>query len=358
MVRLEHLRKRFKNIDAFIVSNDSSVRYFTGFTGGGALLLVTREKVYLFTTPLYREQSEEETEGIEIEIAKDSILSRFAKSKATKSLNRIGFELGHISYQEYEKLKSLLKDKELVGFKNLPEKIRMTKDEEEIENIGKAAEIGDCVFEEIKKIIRPGITERDLTIEIDYLLRKNGGEKPAFDTIVASGPRSSLPHATPTDRKIAEGDFLTFDLGTKFEGYASDMTRTLIVGKCTQEMRKIYDVVLRAQKEAISNVRPGVKFKELDSIARNIIKEKGYGDNFIHSLGHGIGLDVHESPRISKKGKGEVTKGMVFTIEPGIYIKGVGGVRIEDTVVVKDSGAEILTKSPKEFAVIQYLIKQ
>jgi len=357
-VRLEHLRKRFKNIDAFIVSNDSSVRYFTGFTGGGALLLVTREKVYLFTTPLYREQSEEETEGIEIEIAKDSILSRFAKSKATKSLNRIGFELGHISYQEYEKLKSLLKDKELVGFKNLPEKIRMTKDEEEIENIGKAAEIGDCVFEEIKKIIRPGITERDLTIEIDYLLRKNGGEKPAFDTIVASGPRSSLPHATPTDRKIAEGDFLTFDLGTKFEGYASDMTRTLIVGKCTQEMRKIYDVVLRAQKEAISNVRPGVKFKELDSIARNIIKEKGYGDNFIHSLGHGIGLDVHESPRISKKGKGEVTKGMVFTIEPGIYIKGVGGVRIEDTVVVKDSGAEILTKSPKEFAVIQYLIKQ
>ena len=357
-MRLEHLRKRFKNIDAFIVSNDSSVRYFTGFTGGGALLLVTREKVYLFTTPLYREQSEEETEGIEIEIAKDSILSRFAKSKATKSLNRIGFELGHISYQEYEKLKSLLKDKELVGFKNLPEKIRMTKDEEEIENIGKAAEIGDCVFEEIKKIIRPGITERDLTIEIDYLLRKNGGEKPAFDTIVASGPRSSLPHATPTDRKIAEGDFLTFDLGTKFEGYASDMTRTLIVGKCTQEMRKIYDVVLRAQKEAISNVRPGVKFKELDSIARNIIKEKGYGDNFIHSLGHGIGLDVHESPRISKKGKGEVTKGMVFTIEPGIYIKGVGGVRIEDTVVVKDSGAEILTKSPKEFAVIQYLIKQ
>jgi len=351
-VRLERLRKRFKNVDAFIVSNDSSVRYFTGFTGDGALLLVTREKAYLFTTPLYREQCEEETEDIEIEIAKDSILNRFARSKAIKPLKRIGFELAHMSYQQYEKLKSLLKDKELVGFKNLPEKIRMTKDEEEIECIRRAAEIGDRVFEEIKKIIRPGITEKDVAIEIDYLLRKNGGEKPAFDTIVASGPRSSLPHATPTDRKIVEGDLLTLDFGTKFKGYASDMTRTLIVGKCTQEMQKIYYVVFRAQNEAISKARPGMKFKELDSVARNIIKEEGYGDNFIHSLGHGIGLDVHESPRISKKGKGEITKGMVFTIEPGIYIKGVGGVRIEDTVVVRDGGVEVLTKSPKEFTII------
>jgi Xaa-Pro aminopeptidase len=350
--RLESLRKKFRNIDAFIVSNDSSVRYFTGFTGGGALLLVTKAKARLFTTPLYGEQSEEETEGIEIEIAKDSILGKLARSKAIRPLKHIGFELGHMLHQEYEKLKSLLKDKELVGFKNLPEKIRMTKDEGEIDYIAKAAEIGDRVFKEITRIIRPGITEKDLAIEIDYLLRKNGGEKPAFDTIIASGPRSSLPHATPTDRKIAEGDFLTFDFGTKFRGYASDMTRTVIVGKFTKEMRKIYDVVLKAQTEAVLKARPGVKFKELDGIARDIIKKEGYGDKFIHSLGHGVGLDVHESPRISKKGKGEVTKGMVFTIEPGIYIKGVGGVRIEDTVVVRDGVTEILTKSPKEFMVL------
>jgi Xaa-Pro aminopeptidase len=230
----------------------------------------------------------------------------------------------------------------------LIESLRKIKDSGEISSIAKAVAAGDAVFAEIVKEIRPGMPEVELAARIDFLLRRRSTDVPPFKTIVASGERSSLPHATPTDRQIGMGDLVKMDFGASLEGYCSDLTRTVVMGKASERQREVHQIVLDAQLRAEAGIRAGVKGNEADGLARQHIESKGYGERFGHSLGHGVGLEIHEEPRLSQKNESPLEPGMVVTVEPGIYIPGWGGVRIEDMIVVEDGSCRVLTSAPKD----------
>lgn len=343
MNRIGSLRKKIQKIDGLLITNPYNVRYLTGFREG-ATLLITHKKVFFLTSFLYKEEAEKEIKEAEIIITKKDIFETLAK--ITKDIKRLGFE-PTIKYFSYERMKKILKDKELIPCKEFVEKLRITKDENEIKDIKTAVNIGDKSFNEIKKYIRPGLKEKEIQVELDYILGKNESEKIPFPTIIASGPNSSLPHAKPGERRLKDGDLLILDFGAVYNGYCSDMTRTLFIGKPKSKAREIYKIVAEAQKKAIDSVKPGMKAKDVDKTARDIIKDKGYGKYFGHSLGHGVGLEVHEAPGVTAKMEKTIKPGMVFTIEPGIYIPDFGGVRIEDMVVVREDGCEVITRSEK-----------
>lgn len=347
--RIDSLRAEMssKELDSFLVSDMKNVRYLTGFTGSSGALMVDTSSVTLLTDFRYAEQVEEEAIGFDIRIVKEAPLLEGARMK-NGFRGRLGFEARSVSYLDFGKLSGTLPDAELVGCENLVQSLRKVKDSYEIENIRKAAEIGDKVFQEILGEVKPGASEAELAAEIDHRFRINGASGPAFDTIVASGPRSSMPHATAGERKLASGDFITFDMGAVYEGYCSDMTRTVVLGRADESQRSVYHLVLEAQEKAIDMTRPGVRSCDLDGAARGMIDEKGYGENFGHRLGHGVGLEVHEEPVISSKVEDPVSLNMVFTVEPGVYLPKRWGVRIEDTIVVREDGFEILTRSSKK----------
>ncbi len=344
--RQEKMRKMMKKIDALIIMNPINVYYLTGFEGAG-YLLITPTQTILYTGFIDKEPAKNAVCD-DVIILKGKLNIGMIKTAPFKHLKNIGIE-SSISYAEFMHLQKLLKKKRkrLIPVTGKVEALRLTKSEEEIKLIKKAAEISDEVFGEIQKMIKPGITEREIAIEIDYQLKKKGARRASFEVIVAAGENGALPHAISGDYKIKEGDMITIDMGAQYKGYCSDMTRTFAVGEPSQEMKKIYKIVKEAQERAIEAVKPGIKVRELDKIARDFIKKEGFGKYFGHSLGHGIGLQVHEAPRVSWLGKGELKENMVITIEPGIYIPGKGGVRIEDMVVVRKEGPEILTKSKK-----------
>ncbi|MDI6841113.1 MAG: aminopeptidase P family protein [bacterium] len=343
-VRLFKLREEVNKVDAFLITELPSIRYLINFTGSSGVLLVTQEEAIFFTDFRYKEQSEREVKGAETVIVKESLLE-LAHHPIIKSLKKIGFEQ-EIRYSTYWKLKNELKNKRLVPLKDKVERLRMLKDIDEITNIRKAANIADSAFKDVKSTIKPGVKEKDIAIELEYQLKKRGASGTPFDTIVASGPNAALPHARAGNRKLRDRDTVIIDFGAVYNGYASDMTRTLILGN-NQKANKIYRLVLDAQLTAISNVKHGISLKKLDRIARDVITKAGYGKCFGHSLGHGVGLEVHEAPRVSSNSEDYAQVGMVFTIEPAVYIKDFGGVRIEDMVVVKDSGVKVITHSPK-----------
>lgn len=337
-------------IDAMLITELKNVRYLSGFSGSSACLLVTREKRLFFTDFRYQEQAKRETAGFEVLIEKEERPKLAVKTAGSLGVSVLGFE-STVSYSFYRGL--LRKGFKTKAVANLVEDIRRTKDRFELKQIGKAVERAEKAFLEVRPSIRKGISERQIASLLEERLKKNGCGTLPFDIIVASGPNSSMPHARPTEKRIRAGDLVVVDWGGESGGYFSDMTRTLLVkGTDTARKKEIYETVLLANREAIRSVREGMHARLIDKAARDIIMKAGYDDFFGHGTGHGVGLDVHELPRISRLGRETVRSGMVFTIEPGIYLPGVGGVRIEDMVVASERGCRVMTSLPKELEII------
>ncbi|MFW6028613.1 MAG: M24 family metallopeptidase [Halanaerobiales bacterium] len=353
--RLKKVLERLEDyeLDSFIIYNSLNIRYLSGFTGSSGYLYISKSKSVLLTDFRYIEQASNECEDFQVvDMLKDGFIRTISSIIEQDDVKIIGFEKQTVTYDEFETLKKGIKGKELIGISNFVETIRMIKDEEELKDIKKAVNIGDLAFKHLLGYIKPGITELDIALELEFFMKKQGADKLSFDSIVASGVHSSMPHAKPTNKKIEIGDLLTLDFGCVYNGYCSDMTRTIAIGKVDDKQKSIYDTVLEAQLKALDYIKSGVSGKDADEVSRNIIRNAGYGKYFGHGLGHAVGLNIHESPRLSPKEEKRLSKNMVVTVEPGIYIPGIGGVRIEDLVVVKDNGIKNYTKSSKELIIV------
>ncbi len=337
-------------LDGLLVTDRINIRYLTGFTGSYAVLLITGDTAFLLTDSRFVEQASAESPGFAIETIEDGWVSSAADLIRRLDVRRVGFEGAALSYADWRSLSEGLPGGELLSADDLIGPLRMVKEECEIALIREAAGIADLTFEYIAGVLKPGLREREVALEIECFMRKHGADKEAFDTIVVSGPRSALPHGEATDKVICAGELVVLDLGARKQGYHSDITRTVLLGEPDARQQEVYDVVAEAQQRAIASMRPGLLGREVDAIAREYIAGRGYGDYFGHGLGHGLGLSVHDGRILAKKSEIALEPGMVVTVEPGIYIPGWGGVRIEDDVLVTESGHEVLTHSPRELA--------
>ncbi len=350
--RLSRLRGAMEaaQLPAFLVTDPINVGYLSGFTGSTAVLVVTRDQALFVTDARYTVQAQRECPGFDIRQTEitQSLMDRVAAE--VKALGRapVGVEAETITVSRFEKMKKALEGMELRPTEDVIENLRAVKDEGEIDLIRTACGIVDRAFEFVLTLVRPGISERDLATEIEYFMKKAGSEKEAFDTIVASGARSALPHGRASDKPLEPGDFVTFDYGARVGGYHSDITRTIVLGTATDRQREVYQVVLDAQQAAVAALRPGISGKEADGVARNRIASRGFGDYFGHGLGHALGRHVHDGAGLTQRADLTLAAGMVMTVEPGVYIENWGGVRIEDDVVVRDGAAEVLTHARRE----------
>jgi Xaa-Pro aminopeptidase len=350
---VDKLRERMvkEAVDGFLVTAFLNWKYISGFRGDAGALLVTDENAYLFTDSRYIEEAQKGTTGFTVRmttVETDEIRSVVQ----AESLKRLAFEKEHVTYSTWEKFKERFEGVELVGVAGWVEDLRMVKTPEEIACIEKAQEIADDAFPLLAGAIHVGSREIDLALELEFTMRKMGSEGLAFPIIAVAGERSSLPHGVPTENQVSDGDFLTLDFGAKHKGYCSDETRTLVVGRLDKKHEEIYNVVLEAQLAGLEAVKPDVKGMDVDAAGRKVIEEAGYGQYFGHGIGHGVGLNVHEGPAAGKKSETILQPGMVVTVEPGIYIPGFGGCRIEDLVLVTETGHRVLSSSPKELTVI------
>lgn len=351
MTRLEALRRMMadRQIEYFLVTGAANRRYLSGFTGSSGVLLVSQERCWLVTDFRYFEQARQQAPDWELYPQKGKLSEALGELCREQGVTRLAFEKDHITYAQYETLAGL--GLELVGQAGLVEKLRMIKDEGELGAIRRAAALADDAFAHILSVIRPGMREEEVALELEYHMRRAGAAAVAFEIIVASGPRSALPHGRASSRRIEPGDFVTLDLGCVVDGYCSDLTRTVVVGRADEEQRKVYDLVARAQQAGLAALRAGRRGSEVDAEARKVIADAGHADHFGHGLGHGVGLEVHEAPRLSPQAAGPdeplLEAGMVVTVEPGVYIPHWGGVRIEDLVVVREDGCEILSRADK-----------
>ena len=335
-------------IDALLVTGAENIRYLSGFKGSNGLLLLFPGGPVFFTDPRYDIQASQEVGCRIVVVRHGPIMLAAARMIAKKRLKRIGFERAHLSYDAYLALDDGTGPARLLGVGPLIERQRMIKSEDELAKIRQSVITNSAAFARVSKTIRAGMTEREVAAEIDYQMRRRGAEKPAFDTIVASGERTALPHAQPTSRKLADDELLLIDMGCLQEGYASDMTRMLYLGTPAAKTKRMYDAVLEAQLAAINAVREGVTAESVDRAARKVLASYKLDKTFTHSTGHGLGLEIHEPPRVGKRDKTRLEAGMTITIEPGAYEQNFGGIRIEDTIVVTRNGCEILTPTPKE----------
>ncbi len=338
-----------ENLDALLVTTLPNVRYLSGYSGSNGIMVITPKASVFLTDFRYKDQSKKEVKGSQVFLGSRDLFDDLLKLKGLKGKRiKLGFEKKSLNYNNYDRLKSILPEALLVPTEYLVESILILKDQKEREKIKKAVAITDQAFSQILGLIQPGITEIDVAAEIEYMMRKAGADDVAFGTIVASGKRSALPHGKASKKKIKPNEPVTLDFGAIVEGYVSDMTRTIMLGKASVKFKKIYKIVLTSQKKAITSAKPKLKCSELDKVARDVIKKAGYGKYFGHGLGHGIGLLVHDYPLVNARSQEVLKPGMVITIEPGIYIPNWGGVRIEDDVLITRSGCEVLTHSPKE----------
>jgi len=340
-----------KRINAFLITDMSNIRYLTGFSGSYGCALITVKDHFFITDFRYREQSENEVMGWEILIEKGNRIALIQDISKKNGIKKLGFE-SSVSYHFFRKLSHI--SLRLKAMEGLIEKLREIKDRQEILCIKEAVMRAENSFTDVKPYVRPGISERSIALRLEEGLKDRGCNRIPFDIIVASGLHSAMPHARPTDRKLQKGDLVIIDWGGEAQGYFSDLTRTFLLkgGNDIQKKKEIYHTVLEANSRAISSVSDGARSKQIDAEARDYIKNAGYGDLFGHGTGHGVGLQVHESPRISWNKSKPVRKNMVFTIEPGIYLPGLGGVRIEDMVVVSEKKADVLTSLPKKLELI------
>ena len=352
--RLQKLRAQFHSlgIDAFLVTFQPHLRYLSGFSGSNGVGVVSRRASFLITDGRYAEQVRHEVRGWNVSIARDGLLEELQRRNLLRPGSRIGFDGNTVIFAQLKLLKNLFPKIKFLPKVECIEKIAAVKDAREIAKIKKAVAISDLVFDEILGLIKPGVHETDIAAEISYRQRKHGAEADAFESIIASGSRGALPHGKATWKKIRRGELVTIDFGCVCDGYHSDLTRTVAVGKPSREARNIYGVVLNAQLRAIAAARSGIKTKDLDAAARGYIRQQGFDKYFRHSLGHGLGLQIHEAPRISVLSTATLQSGNVVTIEPGIYIPNFGGVRIEDDIVITDGRCKVLNRSPKELIIL------
>lgn len=345
---LDRLWKQELPADAVLVSSEYNMRYLSGFRGGEGYLFLRPERSVVLVDSRYTTQAKEESPEFEvIEVAGDfgDVIADLIRQTGT---GRLMFEDRHLTCNDYRDLKGKCPEIEWVPADEALDKLRVVKTKEELAMIARAEAIGDLAFTKILDDLRPGMTELEVAAKLEYYMREAGTVKNSFDPIVATGIHSSMPHAIPSEKKIEKGDFVTMDFGCIYEGYCSDMTRTVVVGKANDRQKEIYNTVLRAQLAAIEAIQPGMTGSQVDAVARNIIAEAGYGDYFGHGLGHSVGLLIHENPRLSMKCHEVLQPNVIETVEPGIYIPGFGGVRIEDLVCVTEDGCENYTHSPKE----------
>jgi len=335
-----------ERLDGLLVSGPANIRYLCGYTGSNGLMLVTRHNAFFYTDFRYQEQIRTEVKGCRKRVLKRDLYTSFPVADAA-GLKRVGVEEALVTLARFRSLRRQFKRTKLVPAHDVVMELRRTKEPAEVDSIARAQAVTDGVFARVLPMVKPGVREQDLALEIDFQFRKAGGEN-AFGSIVASGPNAAKPHAGYSSRRLKRGDSLTFDIGCMLNGYCSDMTRTVFVGRGPAELRRVYEVVLEAQMRALDKVEPGVLASKVDAAARDHITKAGFGKCFGHGLGHGVGLEVHERPTLAATSKDVLSPDDVTTVEPGIYLPGVGGVRIEDMVVVTKSGCRNLTRSPKD----------
>ena len=353
MQRVKNVQEKLSkyNIDALLVTNMFNVRYLANFTGTTGLVVITKDEAYFVTDFRYTEQAAEEAKGFTIVKNEGPIFEEVAKIVQEDKIENLGFEQENITYAVYNQINDIIPC-ELVPMTGLVEKLREVKTEDEINIIKEAINITEKAYDYILGFVKPGKTEIEVANELDFYMRNEGATSVSFDTIVASGVRSAMPHGVASDKVIEEGDMVTIDFGCYYKGYVSDMTRTFAVGDPGEQMKEIYEIVYQANKKVNEVAKAGMTGAELDAIARDYIAEKGYGPQFGHTLGHGIGLEVHEGPSLSFRNEDKLVVNNIVTNEPGIYVPGLGGVRIEDDLVIKEDGAEILMTTPKELIIL------
>lgn len=349
MGKLTKLRNLLEEnqLDAMIITSPINRRYITGFTGTAGVAIVSKNDSRFITDFRYIEQASEQASSFTIVEHKKAIEHEIKNQLQELKVTKVGFEKENLTYSKYERFKKLF-DVDLVPVSGIVEQIRLIKTKDELAILKKAAEIADAAFDHIQSYIKPGAKEVDISNELEFFMRKQGATSSSFDIIVASGERSALPHGVASSKEIQHGELVTLDYGALYQGYCSDMTRTIAVGDINSELRTIYETVLEAQLRGVQGIKPGMTGIEADALTRNYISKKGYGENFGHSTGHGIGLEVHEGPALSKRSDVKLSPGMVVTVEPGIYVPGVGGCRIEDDLIITETGNERLTYAPKD----------
>jgi Xaa-Pro aminopeptidase len=347
--RLNKIRQKIADsgLDALFVSQAENRRYLSGFTGSSGYLFITQSDAILATDFRYTEQAENQAPAFKIFQTQGAISKWFNELISSFTAKKIGFEANDISFAIYRSVTTNILGKELIPTEGLVESLRAVKDADELALMLKAIAVCDAAFEKVASEMQTGITEAEMAWEMEKAMRENGSGVLPFNIIVASGPNAAQPHHQPTDRPIAAGEPVIIDMGASISGYTSDLSRTICLEKRDEKFGKIYDLVLGAQLTAIATIASGMTGDTADSLARIVIEQGGYGDNFGHGLGHGVGLATHEAPRVGKESKDILTDGMVFTVEPGIYISGWGGVRIEDIIVLKDGRAKVLSKAKK-----------
>lgn len=350
MNRLDRLFETLpKRVDSVLITSDVNRRYFTGMKSSAGALLAFHGKAYLLIDFRYIEKARETVTAAEVIEAK-KLYPQIAKLLLAHGAKNLAIEAQNVTVSQLNKIKKQLKGFDIIdtdALSNAVNSLRMTKDDEELACIQKAQEIAESAFDSILGFIKEGVTEREIAHELERLMMANGAEGISFETIALAGENTSMPHGVPSDKKVQQGEFVLMDFGAVYNGYHSDMTRTVCVGQPTEEMAEVYGIVLKAQQAAIEAARPGMTGQELDLIARSIIDDAGYGEYFGHSLGHGVGLDIHELPNAAPYYKKNLEPNAVVTVEPGIYIAGKFGVRIEDFVILTENGCINLTKCAK-----------
>lgn len=342
--RVDKLKNSVKDNEAILISSYPNIFYYSGFTSEDAYLLISHDKQLLITDSRYTIQAKEQAVDFEVVDIKNGWENIFKMADS----EYLGYEENHLTVREFRAMQKKSGLKEMVEMQKLINAPRRVKDENELRIISDAERIGDEAFSYVLDRIKAGRTEREIALDIEFFMKKQGATALSFDTISASGLRSAMPHGVATDKELENGDFLTLDFGCVYNGYCSDMTRTVVIGKANDKQKEIYSIVLNAQMSAINALVAGKKCSEVDAVARNIIKDANYGENFGHGLGHSVGIEIHENPSLSPNCHDIIEEGNVITVEPGIYVEGFGGVRIEDLVAVTKDGVKNLTSSPKE----------
>ncbi|MGH2348632.1 MAG: M24 family metallopeptidase [bacterium] len=338
-------------LDGILIQKPENRLYVTGFSGSAGMALITPTEAVLLADFRYVEQAAAQAPEFSVVRAERQLVEGLGKEVKQRDVRRLGFENDAVTFKQYQDIGKAAPAADLVPIDGV-DRLRWVKDAGELAWITKAVELADAAFAHILPHLRPGAVERDVALEMEFFMRRAGADKEAFETIVASGPRSALPHGRAAERVLERGDLVTLDFGATFRHYVSDCTRTVVLGEAGDRQREVYQVVLAAQETALSGIRPGMSGKDADALARDVIAAAGYGDAFGHSLGHGVGLAVHEGPTLSPREEAYLAAGMVVTVEPGIYLAQWGGVRIEDLVVITDTGCAPLTRAPKELLVL------
>ncbi len=348
--RIERVRERVAQfgLDAILISSQTNIRYLFNFTGSNAIALIASDLCILITDRRYADQAPLEVSNAEIVIARTDLFSELKKITEIRPGLKLGVEATHLRLNEYHKLKKLLPKVKLMASERIVENIASIKDEDEISNIREAAKIVQSVFENVVMLVKQGLSELDVSAEISYQCMKDGSERDPFEPIVASGWRSALPHGISSPKKLEKGDLVIIDFGATVNGYIADFTRTVMIGEPNSKQKEMIEMVTMSLKSAELVAKPGLSAKALDMAARSFLNDNGYGKYFKHSLGHGIGLDVHELPRVGERSTDLLQAGNVITMEPGVYIPNLGGVRIEDDFLITETGVENLTPISRE----------